>query len=577
MERRLDESSKAASEAATSGQAMAARVRGLQEEVGQLREQQERGREAEADLQRQLVRSRGEVIMWRDKVQGEMQIKQEEHEEEMRNSRARIVEVEAALGAEISRSTGLEKSKNKLTSEVIELEANLEKAKTMLAGMERKFRVEERKVQEWRCKAEDLAPLLEVARKEMGERLEELQQLRKVEQEVQQESTRLRRERQDLTREVADLKVHGGEVGRRLEEAERVKRGLEGERRGLMVALEEAETELGKMEGRLVQAGLEIGQVRAEMEGRVAEVEEEAERAVQGVQVRLEAAQADLELEQRARAELGRSRKKLEADVTELEVSVDLAKKQVAEQVVVSRKWEVRCGEALARVEEEARSCQMAKEATTVVERKVASLTTKLEEAQMAANQAERSRKKQAVEAGELEEQVAGLRSALEAHVAGRRRLEGEVLGLQAELEEGTNKQRLAEERLREASGEAARLSEEVRSGREAAIKEDQTRRSAEAHAREAVLRADEAEAALARARSTGLEHLEGRVREVQGELEAEQQRCASLGRDMRQAERGRREAEAEVEVVGRRAGLLQVTSPTPSLARTRCAASRAG
>ena len=36
MERRLDESSKAASEAATSGQAMAARVRGLQEEVGQL-------------------------------------------------------------------------------------------------------------------------------------------------------------------------------------------------------------------------------------------------------------------------------------------------------------------------------------------------------------------------------------------------------------------------------------------------------------------------------------------------------------------------------------------------------------
>ena len=187
MERRLDESSKAASEAATSGQAMAARVRGLQEEVGQLREQQERGREAEADLQRQLVRSRGEVIMWRDKVQGEMQIKQEEHEEEMRNSRARIVEVEAALGAEISRSTGLEKSKNKLTSEVIELEANLEKAKTMLAGMERKFRVEERKVQEWRCKAEDLATLLEVARKEMGERLEEVQQLRKVEQEVQQE------------------------------------------------------------------------------------------------------------------------------------------------------------------------------------------------------------------------------------------------------------------------------------------------------------------------------------------------------------------------------------------------------
>ena len=151
------------------------------------------------------------------------------------------------------------------------------------------------------------------------------------------------------------------------------------------------------------------------------------------------------------------------------------------------------------------------------------------------------------------------------------------MLGLQAELEEGTNKQRLAEERLREASGEAARLSEEVRSGREAAIKEDQARRSAEAHAREAVLRADEAEAALARARSTGLEHLEGRVREVQGELEAEQQRCASLGRDMRQAERGRREAEAEVEVVGRRAGLLQVTSHTPSLARTRCAACRAG
>ena len=116
-------------------------------------------------------------------------------------------------------------------------------------------------------------------------------------------------------------------------------------------------------------------------------------------------------------------------------------------------------------------------------------------------------------------------------------------------------------------------MSEGARASREAAIAEDLGRRTAEAQAREALLRAGEAEAALARyiliklrregssknykvchviaiivvlisllllssiflpifsrARNCGVESLEARVRELQSDLEVEQQRNCAAG-----------------------------------------------
>ena len=96
--------------------------------------------------------------------------------------------------------------------------------------------------------------------------------LRKGEKLLVDEGNKMRSKKAGLEKELSDLEVQVGHKTKKLEEAERVRRGLEVERREMMVALEEAESELEKTEGRVVQASLEVEQTKVEMERRVAEV-----------------------------------------------------------------------------------------------------------------------------------------------------------------------------------------------------------------------------------------------------------------------------------------------------------------
>ena len=559
FERKLEEVTRSAEEATNCSQALGARSRALQVEGERLREQVDWSQEAEAEALRQLGKVRSEMALCRSRVEQELQVRMEEQEEERRQSRARLGEAEEMLAAEVARAEGLERAKVKIGAEVMELEAALEKARAAIAGLERRSRSEEQLVREWRTRAEGLGPLLETARREAREGTEEADLLRKREQELEAECGRLRREVQGLAREGAELQTRGEEARRRLEEAERGRRGLEGERRELTVALEEAESELERAEGRLVQSEVEVDQARAEGERRMAEVEEEAERVIRGAQGKLEMAQEELEVERRARIEELRSRKKLEGDVTGLEVALDLARKQAAEQGASTRRWELRCKEVQGRAEEEARVGEVAREALAVVERKVEALTEELEDSRVVASQETRTRRGLEAEVGELGEQVVVLKTGQDTQAAAKRRLEEEMVALQGELEEVAGGRRVAEERWREEVAQVARLREESRGGREAALKEDATRRSVEAQTREAVLRAEEAEAALLRARGAGTEQLEARVRWLEAELEAEKQRAGVMVRTFRQADKGRREAEAELEGMGRRVEGLQV------------------
>ena len=134
-----------------------------------------------------------EVGMWRGRVEGEVQARLEELEEEKRLAKAKLVEVEARLEAELARTAGLERAKVKLASEVQEMEAALEKSNSMVVGLERKMRAEERRAGEWRCRVEEVVPQLEVAKNEVKERMEEIQVLKKAEQLLVEEGSKLRK------------------------------------------------------------------------------------------------------------------------------------------------------------------------------------------------------------------------------------------------------------------------------------------------------------------------------------------------------------------------------------------------
>merc|ERR1712213_189916 len=95
----------------------------------------------------------------------------------------------------------------------------------------------------------------------------------------------------------------------------------------LQSALEEAEGALEQEENKVLRASLELGQVRQEIDRKIAEKEEEFENARKNHARAMDSMQASLESEQRAKAEGLRIKKKLEGEINELEIALDHANK----------------------------------------------------------------------------------------------------------------------------------------------------------------------------------------------------------------------------------------------------------
>merc|ERR1712241_35613 len=77
----------------------------------------------------------------------------------------------------------------------------------------------------------------------------------------------------------------------------------------------------------VLRAQLELGQVRQEIDRRMAEKEEEFNNTRKNHHRATESMQASLETEQRAKAETLRLKKKLEGQINELEIALDHANK----------------------------------------------------------------------------------------------------------------------------------------------------------------------------------------------------------------------------------------------------------
>merc|ERR1719371_134000 len=120
----------------------------------------------------------------------------------------------------------------------------------------------------------------------------------------------VRRENKNLADEIKDLLDQLGDGGRSIHELDKQRRRMESEKEELQGALEEAEGSLEAEENKVLRAQLELGQVKQEIDRRIAEKEEEFNNTRKNHGRAMESLQASLESEQRAKAEGLRIKKK---------------------------------------------------------------------------------------------------------------------------------------------------------------------------------------------------------------------------------------------------------------------------
>ena len=191
--------------------------------------------------------------------------------------------------------------------------------------------------------------------------------------------------------------------------------------------MEEAEGALEQEENKVLRAQLELTQVRAEIERRIAEKEDEFLSTKKNFQKAVDGMQLALESESKGKAEAVRMKKKLEADVSELEVSLEHANAANQETQKVIKGYHNRIRDSQSSLENEQRSKDVARDNLLATNRKANCLQNALEEARTLLEQSDRSRRQTEQELSDTNEQLSELTCQNQAIAGAKRKLESEM------------------------------------------------------------------------------------------------------------------------------------------------------
>merc|ERR1712190_486698 len=215
-----------------------------------------------------------------------------------------------------------EKTKHRLATELEDLQLEYERVHAAAIITEKRGRNFDKVIGEWKAKVDDLGAEVEASQKECRNYNSELFRLKSAWDETAQQLDIVKRENKNLADEVKDLLDQLGDGGRSIHELDKQRRRLEVEKEELQAALEEAESALEAEENKVLRSQLELGQVKQDVDRKIAEKEDEFNNTRKNHARAMDSMQASLETEQGAKAEALRIKKKLEGEINELEIAL---------------------------------------------------------------------------------------------------------------------------------------------------------------------------------------------------------------------------------------------------------------
>merc|ERR1712096_284740 len=157
--------------------------------------------------------------------------------------------------------------------------------------------------------------------------------------------------------------------------------GAELETEELRAALEEAEGALELEESRVLRLQLELTQVKADIDRKLQEKDEEFDSTRKNYARSLESLQASLDIEMKARADAVRSKKKFEGQLNDIELQLEHANKNLSEQTKTVKKYQVTVKDMQDQMDEDQRNFDEMREQYGIQERKLTIVMTELDEA----------------------------------------------------------------------------------------------------------------------------------------------------------------------------------------------------
>ncbi|XP_050929630.1 myosin-16 [Lates calcarifer] len=531
LKRQVDEESKGRNTAVVG-------LANARHDLSLVREQLEEELEARGELQRLVSKLNADVTSWRTKYETDAIHRTEELEETKRKLAVRLQEAEEAAEAAQARAASLEKVKQRLQGEVEDLTIDLEKSNAAAAALDKKQRVFDKLAAEWSQKNEELQLELDNSQKESRSYMTELYKLKTAYEESLDQIETVRKENKTLSEEIKELVDQLGEGGRSVHELQKAKKKLEVEKEELQLALEEAEASLEVEEGKLVRVQLELAQVKADIDRRIHEKEEEFEVTRKNHARAVESLQASLEAEAKGRAEALRMKKKMEADLNEMEIQLEHANRNNAELVKTLKKLQQQIKDLQVQMDEDARQHEELREKYSLQERRLCLMQGEMEELRGGLEASERARKQIEQELVDMTERFSEINMQNQSLTILKRKLEADLARLSSENEELISEFRAADERAKKAVIDATRLCEELRQEQERSVHLEKIKKNQEQNLRDLTLKLEEAEQQALKAGKRVIQKLETRIKELENELDQEQKRHAETVKNLRKGER---------------------------------------
>uniref|UniRef100_A0A671N1C6 Myosin heavy chain, fast skeletal muscle-like n=1 Tax=Sinocyclocheilus anshuiensis TaxID=1608454 RepID=A0A671N1C6_9TELE len=518
--------------------ALAHAVQSARHDCDLLREQYEEEQEAKSELQRGMSKANSEVAQWRTKYETDAIQRTEELEEAKKKLAQRLQDAEESIEAVNAKCASLEKTKQRLQNEVEDFMIDVERANALAANLDKKQRNFDKVLAEWKQKYEESQAELEGAQKEARSLSTELFKMKNSYEEALDHLETLKRENKNLQQEISDLTEQLGETGKAIHELEKGKKTAEMEKSEIQAALEEAEATLEHEESKILRVQLELNQVKGEIDRKLAEKDEEIEQIKRNSQRVIDSMQTTLDAEVRSRNDALRIKKKMEGDLNEMEIQLSHANRQAAEAQKQLRNVQGQLKDAQLHLDEALRTQGDLKEQVAMVERRNNLMQAEIEELRSALEQTERARKVAEQELLDASERVTLLHSQNTSLINTKKKLEADLVQIQGEMEDVVQEARNAEDKAKKAITDAAMMAEELKKEQDTSSHLERMKKNLEVTVKDLQHRLDEAESLALKGGKKQLQKLEARVRELEGEAEAEQRRSAEAVKGVRKYER---------------------------------------
>ena len=252
----------------------------------------------------------------------------------------------------------------------------------------------------------------------------------------------------------------------------------------------------------------------------------------------MDSMQASLEAENRAKSEALRIKKKIEGDINELEIALDHANKANSEGHKSIKRYQNQLREVEGLFEEETRQRRELAEKAGLADRKATALQGEVEESRSLLDSANRSKNQTEMELSEARVAVNDMTTINSKAGADKRRLEGAIHTMHAEIDDMLSQAKNSEEKAKKAMADAARLADELRAEQDHAGSQEKAKRTLEAQIVELEQRLAEANQVAAKGGRNAMAKLESRIRELEIELGSVQCKTSETYKSFQKAER---------------------------------------